>query len=564
MQRAFGVRRSGKPKQIWEFTPAGTELKLIKKTAAEDGFYSEPAPVGASTLDEQITDLETPLSRRLAALRTLPAGTIADPATAAELVSHLAPRTSHLRSVFTKGMTGLLDGAIEVFGDADNVKRLFGFDGDGPSDLLTDLLRPTLKKDPRFALFVQLGLPEPVLEQMAFRIGKEHFDSTFGAGFGDIAAGLSRVRAQAEGQAREGHNTALGKLLEKNLRHDDLLAFVWSVETAPTVGAVLPDCVALGLREEGLPCPYMTAGRDELVGIIMPLSTGRLLVGRRPDTQLPQLDDYNVHAAACSHHFFLANANKPEWSALVTKIGERSTAAIDEALDDVLSTYRAATPVTVADETLQVVPVEVEEAVSSGSKPFGYEISLPDWGDQATADHLATVLKVIVGELSQVIPLERLDGITFAADMAAGAATIDLGRPGKHPPELNPEESERALAMNVTVIRDGVVKCRLLLAAGVGAALIEDDHPSTTLALHRLVHQLVLVTHLQWFDEAFPGLYFTHWEDQYEGALFAHVGSALDNYGAARVAGIDATVGFGDAVTCRMHLAIWNRATRTI
>ena len=202
MQRAFGVRRSGKPKQIWEFTPAGTELKLIKKTAAEDGFYSEPAPVGASTLDEQITDLETPLSRRLAALRTLPAGTIADPATAADLVSHLAPRTSHLRSVFTKGMTGLLDGAIEVFGDADNVKRLFGFDGDGPSDLLTDLLRPTLKKDPRFALFVQLGLPEPVLEQMAFRIGKEHFDSTFGAGFGDIAAGLSRVRAQAEGQAK--------------------------------------------------------------------------------------------------------------------------------------------------------------------------------------------------------------------------------------------------------------------------------------------------------------------------------------------------------------------------
>src|SRR6266567_5715558 len=75
LQRKFGVRRrSGKPKEIWKYQKGIVpELSEIKHTAAEDWFYSSLSDDGTKTLDDQITDLETPISRKVDAICLTPA-----------------------------------------------------------------------------------------------------------------------------------------------------------------------------------------------------------------------------------------------------------------------------------------------------------------------------------------------------------------------------------------------------------------------------------------------------------------------------------------------------------
>lgn len=95
LQRGFGVKRSGKPKEIWVYQPDGTpELKLIKETASNDFFYSYLSEDGSPTLDDRITVTESPLATKLNELRSALSGTPVDPDEAATIVMHLVP--SHL------------------------------------------------------------------------------------------------------------------------------------------------------------------------------------------------------------------------------------------------------------------------------------------------------------------------------------------------------------------------------------------------------------------------------------------------------------------------------------
>lgn len=544
-QRGFGVPRSGKPKEIWQYTKAaGAELCLIKEAAAEFDFYSPPSTDGSDTLDDKITEVETPMARLVAGLRNLPLGATADAATAAEVVAHLAPRTSHLRLAFAQGMSGLFQAAAEVFGDQDNVKRLLGLDADAPTERFRENITARLQEDPQFS---EIGLPEPVLEQVAFRLAKENFDALFGMQIPPMMAAFGEVLPEAEARAKDGHNQALAKMLDTNVRRDDLTEYRWTVEPAPSDGAILPDCVALGIEDDGSIQPFMMASRKVLAAVVMPLATDRLLVGRKPEAAQPDLANFNADAAACSHVFFLAAT--PGFSSLVAQLGDRSTSVIDAAIDNAVGEYRSPVPVyeeeasppsaTPQDESSELVPI---------TKEFAYQLTFLDCADQATAKRIAETVKAIVGQISQVLPLNRLDGITFAADYAAGLASVDIGIPEIGPPQTVSEEIGVGVAMTIPVVRDGIVKCRIVLAGGIGPALIEEDHPSAAWALHVMVHELALVAITHWFDEAFPDVLFKPWPDPHEGRLYAQVNASVDGYVAAHI-----SAGFGSEETADVY-----------
>jgi hypothetical protein len=539
LQRGFGVRRSGKPKEIWKYRKGiAPEPSEIKHTAAEHCFYSSLSDDGTKTLDDQITDIETSISRKVNALRRTPVGSVVDSTLAAEVLIHLAPRTSHLRSVFAHGVTGLIEGVREVFTDKANLAALLGLDADQPSARFQRHIADHFGAD---SLFAQLGLPPVVLEQVAFQLVKENFSVLVEEQIPLMKAVLETMALTAPKMARDGHNKALTKMVVEGSKRDDLLAYRWTVEAAPPEGAVLPDCVAIALLEGGIPRPFIGSSSEEVRAILVPLSTDVLLVGTKEGAPLLALDTLNAAAAACSHEFFLAATDAH--SALTGEIGRVATTDVEEGLNSAIQEFRLKRELTTVAAHHDVAPAdeaEIEEGSASGS--FSYQVSCFDFGDRELVGSIAEELKYIIAELARIMPLERLDGITFAADYPAALDSIDRGRPNIATPRTVSKDIGVGVAMTLTVERDGLIKGHIVLTAGVGLGLIGEAGQYGQWALHTLVHELAEVSMIQLFDEALPGVILNPLTDGYEGPLFVSVNNALDGYSASRVSSC-----FGDS-----------------
>src|SRR5712691_10998902 len=230
-QRGFGAPAGGKPKEIWVFRKGqAPELAEIKRSATGFDFYSPPTSDGSPTLDDTITDQETPLARRVAEVRAMPVGQSVDTNVAADIVAHLAPRTSHIRAALEHGINGLLTGAIAAFTNSENVERMLGLNANAPSDRFRQQLRKIVEEDARFE---QIGLPKPVLERVAFQLAKENFSHLFKAYLPEVGFTLDRVMSNAESMVRDGHNKALSSAVDKDVRRELLENFIWSIEAAP-------------------------------------------------------------------------------------------------------------------------------------------------------------------------------------------------------------------------------------------------------------------------------------------------------------------------------------------
>jgi hypothetical protein len=536
LQRGFGVPRSGKPKEIWKYQK-GVEPQLseIKRTAAEDWFYSPPPEDGAKTLDDQITDRETPLARKVAALRQTQAGSAVDTAVAAEVLLHLAPRTSHLRATFTHALTGLVQGIREIFTDGDNLKALLGLDSDQPSERFRGQAANELETNP---LLAQLGLPPAVLERVAFWIAKENFHQLVEQ-LPQFRVVLDSLAQAAPKTARDGHIKAITKILVEGGERDDLLRYRWTAQAAPAGGAILPDCIAFAVLNGGEPRPFIGAASGDVHAIVLPLAGDKLLVGTKESARSLALDDVNVAAAGCCYDFFLAATD--EHRALIGEIGKFATTDIEKGLTNATQEFRIE-----RDPTPLIRKLDVEGADQTDEKPasgnFSYQVSCLDFGDQELVGRIAEVVKYIVGELAHVIPLDRLDGITFAADYQAGLRAVDRGVPNLPPPESVSEDIGVGAAMTLPVKRGGVIKARIVMAGIVGLGLVEKADTFEKLALHTLVQELAQVSMVQLLDEALPGVILSPIADAYEGRLFVSVHSALDSYAASRVSS-----SFGDS-----------------
>ncbi|HEY3799096.1 MAG TPA: hypothetical protein VGL58_12135 [Caulobacteraceae bacterium] len=539
-QRGFGILRAGKPRDIWVFEKGvSPRTELIKRTAARVDFYSAPSDDGSLTLDDEITDVETPLSRKVAQLRALSIGARVDSSLAAEVVSHLAPRSGHVRAFLELGVDQIMAGAFQVFTDTDAVERLLGLDGGEPSERFQQLTAD-FKALPIWQL---VQLPEPVVDRVIFTFAKETFRQTFEQNQQTIGAAIELFRARAGGLVRDSHNKAVGEMLGSSLRQRGLETLEWSIEAPPPEGIILPDCIAYGVPEVGPACAYMTASQEDLHALVMPLSQHAILLGRRPGSEKPSLEEVNKEAAACSHAFFLAADGNPAFAALSDLIGGRTTASLNEAVEAALSEYRPALSTGHPEE-----PSPSTSVSERGDEPgwptadgFRYEVSFRDFGDQEYCESVAATLNYIFGEMAKQMPLGRLDGVTFANDYAAALSELDRGVEGAQPAETVPEDVGLGLAMAPLIVRDDVVKARIVMRGGLADALVSDDADQSMGALHVLVHQLAFVAYVDLLDTALPGHLLRPIDDPMDGCLFRAVNSALDAYVASCI-----SAAFGD------------------
>ena len=469
-------------------------------------------------------------------LRLISVTTTVSSSVAAEIVAHLAPRSSHMRATFRQLLDGLFDVAKTIFSDADNVFRLLGFDRMVPSARFRSLSAEILSKTTAPARAV----PNSVLEQLLFWFARENFPKFFADQTPVVHTVLERMPTVVKETARDGHVRALAKDIVPSERHDDLSIYSWMIETAPPEGAILPDCIAIAIVGDGEPKPYMMASNDEIEMVIMPISSTKILVGRRTGAQTYDLPSLNSHLAACSTEFFVAASNAPEILEVFGQLGDRSMAEVEGALAGAANDYL---PRPILDQ----FPTEDETSETRSrevvTSPGQYEVSLLGFGDHETAQKLAELTNLVVSAVSLNLPLSRLDGITFAEDYPTALRKLDRGFAATAPLETVGEEIGIGVAWSPIVIRDGVVKSRIICRSGLATGLLtEDDPEATKWAVHLLVRQLAVVAVTGIMDDAFPGILMKPIEDPYEGMIYRGLNAAYESYFTASWAS-----GYGDA-----------------
>jgi len=546
LQRGFGVIGTRKPKHIWLYKKScEPSLELIKDTGTGFEFYSSLASDGPPTLDDKITGHENALALSIAKIQSLAIGHLVDAATSANIVTHLAPRTAHIRSVFEHGIKGMINNLITTFSDPENARYMLRSNESVQRQAFKQEIQKHIGNEHPIRV---IGLPDDLIEKILIWLVDENFEDIFDGGHLPISPELITLGLQAESMVRHGHNRALDRLMNEGYLREDLASFTWKLEQAPVEGAILPDCIALGYQTDGSVHPIMFIPHEELMAVVMPISSQKLLVGLRTGSRAVNLDTFNKEAACCSHGFYLAGCNDPSLAQYSDFIGLRSSVVIEEAL---VNAQRDILPLKFTDAGLRhgIEPVEksenmdtgVAEEVSSASGPneqgFGYQISFLECADPETAERIAAVIKSVTDEMTGFMSLKRLEGITFASDYAEALRSLDRGEPDIPPAETAPKDVGTGVAMAVSVMRDGVVMSRLVMAAGIGHALISDDEEARGWALHTLVHFLVSVAMTESIDRALPGTLLKPYEDPGTGWLFQWVNSALYAYVAARFSG---------------------------
>jgi hypothetical protein len=516
-------------------------LELIKdEVAVERHFYSEPSLDGSRTLDDEITNYETAFGRRLNELKSAPINQTVDVGGAAEIVAHLTIRNAHLRRTFTGGVKTLLDRAVEVFCNEATLRPILGFDRETPTERFKTLIDEHLKENPALAT---TGLPAHVLYQIAHMTLKERFRTFFAEQAPFLTALLGTMTAQAPVLIRDGHNKALSSGLTPDARIDLLKKLDWRILPSPRDGFVLPDCVALAANDQSGFKPLIMADLEDVTAVLMPLSSERMLAGFRQSTAAPALEAFNEAAITASHSFFIAARLDERLTVLVDRIGESSGRLIDDTIGSTFNEFlaertpalTAGTAVPNSDDLISGSETTDAEREQAPPPPPRYSVHFLGCADEATAERIAATLYTVTESLVQMMPLDRLDGITFASDYPAALRDLDRRFASTVPP-LQPttEEYGVGVAMAPTVMRDGVCKTHIVMRGEFGHSLINEDESIWRIALHVVVGQLAHAACTQILDESLPGVLLKPIDDRYDGFLYNCIHSAWTGYFTSR------------------------------
>ncbi|MFY2640388.1 hypothetical protein ACOTDF_02455 [Achromobacter insuavis] len=528
LQRGFQAK--GARGHTWVFKVGGSPaLKRIDSIGADEFFYSEPSANGEDTLDDRITTYE---SERLGVLlhNLKKAAAAPAPQDAAEIVAHFAVRSGHFRRVMTGGITALGEGAAALLAEPGVMFRLFGFDQEKPSERFTSVAQDIWDDYPQLE---ELGIPKAVIIRMMLVLGRE----SFGANSPQVAESLKalgdHVKALAGHVVRSAHNKALAEDFLGGARKKVLETFVWELTDVPQPGVILPDCGVIAITSTGEPLPLMLADLDKLVGVVAPISARRLLLGRKHSENPFDMEAINGQLAACSDEFFIAASEAQEFVALLDRISRRSRVVIDEALIDAFKDYESG-PYKKASEQQPAKQVSSIQTKQESFGGFGYQITFSGCGDGESIQPISEKVQYLVSTLSALIPLSRLDGITFAADYSAALMELDRGMPGIRPPTTIAPSEGVGIAQAPLVMRDGIVKVRVIAQASVGLDLVSQNDEHITSAAYILAHQLALVALVHYTDSALPGTLLQPVTGALNQLLYGVVSAAPDSYFAGR------------------------------
>jgi hypothetical protein len=328
--KSFGIKR-GKSTFVVAYThDRGIFTPATDGIAAERHFYSELGVDGGDeTLDDRITDHETPLATMLSRFRSLSDGERADPEEAAAFVTHLAARNDHFRKAVTSAGARMVDLVADQFADAASSRAFLGLDGHEPHGMFAEQLKEAF--DQYRPLIDMLGMDREAFERWAF----ENVNSNLATMHDEISGAMSEVvTAMSEAvpdTAADAQRKALKEDLVPAKRVEALAGLGWRVIHPPET-LILPDCVAVGFDMNGKGLPLMIIDREDLFSVAMPIASDRLLVGMVDETaKLP--GGLNETMASCSWDFYVARDRTEEFEKLRGALRSLIAPHIDEIVD---------------------------------------------------------------------------------------------------------------------------------------------------------------------------------------------------------------------------------------
>jgi hypothetical protein len=329
---------SKKKSKVWLYEKDATpRLAVIKReVGGERFFYSELSTAGEETLDDRITDYENHFKGLLEVLKAAPLGSVVDSQQAGEVVAHLTIRNAHLRRTLSLAAVKLFDEAAVLFGDEANLRPILGVDDRLPSPRVKEAIDDYLERGQALA---NIGVPRKVLYQVAQMTMKERFNRFFQEQMPGMIAAAESVVADAPALVRDGHNRALAESRRTDRRIELLEMLEWTVHPSPGDDFILPDCVALGQDDEGGFKSLMMTGLKDVRVVLMPLSSSRILVGRRAGIIMSDLTEFNRAAAASSLHYFVAAQQSDALKDLQQSIATLSTSLIEGAVESAIGDF---------------------------------------------------------------------------------------------------------------------------------------------------------------------------------------------------------------------------------
>ncbi|MDE3001306.1 MAG: DUF4238 domain-containing protein [Gemmatimonadota bacterium] len=531
VQKPFGI--PPKRNQIWYFERGSSpQERAIKRTGSQSHFYSGAAETGNSTLDDEITKAESQLSSVLRTIRSVPIGDTVEPAGAAAIVAHLAPRTAHLRDSLKHGLAQVVDGAAASFTDTGNVRASVGLDQPIPNDRFREYVLSDLKDLPELS---ELNLPAHVRERVAFYISKENADEFLDNFTSLFRLVLNGLLSRSDMLVRDSHNKGLKEIFKSNHREIFLRTLDWTIKSAPTVGAILPDCVVIAINKEAEIAPLMLAGHDDISAVVMPVSPGKLLVGITDGCALPRSFNYNAEAARASYSFFLSSRNNAEILSLCPVIAERSIFVLDEEVTSgIQDVFPQSLPSRLEDDLVK--PGPTYRPIDPDLSKFQSNPSFDGGEDRKAIQGQIKQLRTIESALSRALPLSRLDGITFVGDLPAVLRNLDRDFDNAPPIESDSREFGMRAAQMLRVVQSGKIKGHILMSSAVARALKSSDGAEKEFGIYTVVRELALVATIEYVEFALPGALLSPIEGELDPWLYRNVDAALHGYVASYIA----------------------------
>ena len=520
-QKPFAVRP--KRKEIWVFSRDHVpELKKLKKIGTSDYFYSGPNDECSSTLDDKITTIETPISRKLAIIREQSSGAAVNSNDVAEIVNHLVPRTAHTRMTLARGLWMMFHNVEAISSDSSAVKKLMGLDEDEPTENFREAL------EEKFGEIVSDNpvLPKHLCERIMFCLMKENIHSLMFEMTPVIQDMCRTGKGLTEGIVKGAHNRTLLEFMNSSPRVKMLEALNWTVQSAPAIGAILPDCVALAIDQSGVTMPAMFSDWDQTKAIIMPISPDKLLVGSNKDFKVEEELDYNLEAVKCSHDFFLSSTNNERLIELNQLLGSRSTQIIDDLVNEVTTPYLKNEPLA---ENQMVSPSSlIKEAINK--QPWRYEIVWSGCDESEDVKRLSDTIKTIVNSFAGQLPLHRLDSIIITSNYQQAIANADLGYDSTYVIESVPKEIGEGVARTLAVYRKGCWKEQIIIDVNVIRLFLNKDAKMVELGLYVFMRQLADVAILEIISRKLPDVWMKPIKGIMENFLYPNIHPAIMGY----------------------------------
>lgn len=150
-----------------------------------------------------------------------------------------------------------------------------------------------------------------------------------------------------------------------------------------------------------------------------------------------------------------------------------------------------------------MIPETVTEETRPTTAPESFPIAARAFANEERARGIALLVGEYVRELSRSLDLSRLDGVTIAYDYALALLNLDRGYKTKF--RLTPSDTQVVgIAMTPSVIRDGTLKCHVVLNAAFMTPLEDPTHEHFGLAAHTIAHECAHVEITAKLDTCFP------------------------------------------------------------